>query len=68
VAAGLIADAESTAEPIPVEANEGWNQGMAPAAVVEALTAMDPDRAERLARSITNAYYKSLALAGIARI
>jgi hypothetical protein len=41
---------------------------LALAEIAGMLAASDPDRAERLARSITDAYYKSLALAGIARI
>ena len=47
----LLADAERTAQ--SVEGWEGWEKAWALSDVARTLAAIDPNRAERIARSIT---------------
>jgi len=59
----LIADAERSAQSIPVPDRKG----SALAAVAAALAAVDPEHAERLAQSIPGASWRAPALAAVAR-
>ena len=63
-AARLLADAENIAQSISDESAKARALGD----VAAAMAATDPDRAERIAQSITSPYMRTLALLKIANV
>ena len=62
-AARLIADAEHSAQSV----TDDFPKTLVLAGIAEALAAIDPDRAERIAQSLADDYWKASTLASIAR-